>query len=227
MSLFNDTSWQILYVEDDDEDVFLVRKMLGLAQDRQIELSHAATFEEGRSRLENDSYDAVLVDYDLGAHTGLELIRAISPDYPAPLILYTGRGSHAVDMEALSAGVCEVGILNTYYYGRYVQDKPGEKLKIFWPNQQAGGVHVNVSGAGVTRYARHPESAQRLLEWLASPKAQGIFASLNLEYPASPAVAPDPVVAAWGTFQSDPMSVVEEGKLQAKAVMLMDRAGYR
>jgi iron(III) transport system substrate-binding protein len=108
-----------------------------------------------------------------------------------------------------------------------VQDKPGEKLKIFWPNQQVGGVHVNVSGAGVTRYARHQESAQRLLEWLASPKAQGIFASLNLEYPANPAVAPDPVVAAWGTFKPDTMNVVEEGKLQAKAVMLMDRAGYR
>ncbi len=130
-------------------------------------------------------------------------------------------------LEALSAGVCDVGILNTYYYGRYVQDRPGEKLKIFWPNQQAGGVHVNVSGAGVTRHARHGESAQRLLEWLASPKAQGLFASLNLEYPASPAVAPDPVVAAWGTFKPDPMNVVEEGKLQAKAVMLMDRAGYR
>jgi iron(III) transport system substrate-binding protein len=130
-------------------------------------------------------------------------------------------------LEALSAGVCDVGILNTYYYGRYVQDKPGEKLKIFWPNQQAGGVHVNVSGAGVTRHARRAESAQKLLEWLASPKAQGLFASLNLEYPASPTVAPDPVVAAWGTFKPDPMNVVEEGKLQAKAVMLMDRAGYR
>lgn len=130
-------------------------------------------------------------------------------------------------LEALSAGVCDVGILNTYYYGRYVQDKPGEKLKVFWPNQQAGGVHVNVSGAGVTRHARHAESAQKLLEWLASPKAQGLFASLNLEYPASPTVAPDPAVAAWGTFKPDPMNVVEEGKLQAKAVMLMDRAGYR
>jgi iron(III) transport system substrate-binding protein len=130
-------------------------------------------------------------------------------------------------LEALAAGLCEVGVVNTYYYGRYMQEHPEPKLSIFWPNQATSGVHVNVSGAGITRYAKHPKEAQRLLEWLSSPKAQGIFASLNLEVPASPGIPVDPTVGAWGSFRSDPLNVSELGRLQAQAVMLMDRAGYR
>jgi iron(III) transport system substrate-binding protein len=130
-------------------------------------------------------------------------------------------------MEAIDAGKCDVGIVNTYYFGRLAKERPGLKVAIAWPNQASSGVHVNVSGAGVTRHAKNPAEARRLLEWLSSPEAQGLFASLNFEYPVNPAVAPDPAVAAWGTFKADPANVAESGRLQAAAVMLMDRAGYR
>lgn len=130
-------------------------------------------------------------------------------------------------MEAIDAGKCDVGIVNTYYYGRLAKERPDLKVAIAWPNQGSSGVHVNISGAGVTRHAKHPEEARRLLEWLSSAEAQGLFASLNLEYPANPTVAPDPAVAAWGRFEADPANVAEAGRLQAAAVMLMDRAGYR
>lgn len=130
-------------------------------------------------------------------------------------------------MEAIAAGQCDVGIVNTYYYGRLHKDKPGIKLALFWPNQASSGVHVNISGAGVTRHARHRDEAVRLLEWLSGGEAQGAFADLNLEYPANPAVQPDPVVAAWGDFKPDTINVAVAGRRQAEAVMLMDRAGYR
>jgi len=130
-------------------------------------------------------------------------------------------------MEAIDAGKCDVGIVNTYYFGRLAKERPGLKVAIAWPNQASSGVHVNVSGAGVTRHAKHPDEARQLLEWLSSAEAQGLFASLNLEYPANPAIAPDPAVAAWGSFTADPANVADAGRLQAAAVMLMDRAGYR
>jgi iron(III) transport system substrate-binding protein len=47
-------------------------------------------------------------------------------------------------------------------------------LKLFWANQNTTGVHVNISGAGVTKYAKNPKAATRLLEWLSSAKAQAI-----------------------------------------------------
>jgi iron(III) transport system substrate-binding protein len=130
-------------------------------------------------------------------------------------------------MEAIAAGQCDVGIANTYYFGRLQKKRPDIALALFWPNQAESGVHVNISGAGVTAHAKHREAAVRLLEWLSSRDAQGMFASLNMEYPANPEVAPDPAVAAWGEFKGDTINVAEAGRLQTKAVMLMDRAGYR
>ena len=50
---------------------------------------------------------------------------------------------------------------------------------------------------------------------------------MNLEYPASESVAVDPVVAAWGEFRRNTINVSRAGELQADAVRLMDRAGYR
>jgi iron(III) transport system substrate-binding protein len=130
-------------------------------------------------------------------------------------------------MEAIAAGQCDAGIVNTYYYGRLMKKKPDLKLALFWPNQDGRGVHVNVSGAGVTANARHREAAIKLIEWLSGEEAQGIFASLNMEYPVNPVVKPDPAVSAWGEFKQDQLNVAKAGELQARAVMLMDRAGYK
>ena len=130
-------------------------------------------------------------------------------------------------LEAIAAGQCDVGIANTYYFGRLMEKKAGLPLAIFWPNQQASGVHVNISGAGVVKYAKNEKEAVALLEWLSSAKAQNLFADVNMEYPVNPAIKSDPVVAAWGSFKQNPLNVAKAGELQAAAVRLMDRAGYR
>ena len=134
-------------------------------------------------------------------------------------------------MEAVAAGLCDVTLVNTYYFGRLMEKKPNLPLAIFWPNQtvknKATGVHVNISGAGLAKYAKHEKEAIQLLEWLSSAKAQNLFADVNLEYPANPAVKWDATVAAWGDFKQNLINVSQAGKLQTRAVMLMDRAGYK
>ena len=134
-------------------------------------------------------------------------------------------------MEAVAAGQCDVTIVNTYYFGRLMDKTPSLPLAIFWPNQtlknKAAGVHVNVSGAGVTKFAKNPAGAQKLIEWLSSDKAQNLFADVNMEYPVNPKVKPDPKVAAWGSFKPNLINVKDAGSLQARAVKLMDRAGYK
>ena len=129
-------------------------------------------------------------------------------------------------LQAIDAGQCDVGLVNTYYYGRLRKQDPDLKVKLFWPNQADRGVHVNLSGAGVTAYAPHPEAAQALLEWMSGPEAQGLFASLNQEYPANPAVKPSAEVAGWGVFKADSIPLEVAGKRQVEATMLMDRAGW-
>jgi len=130
-------------------------------------------------------------------------------------------------LEAIAAGQCDVGLVNTYYYGRIVREQPEFPVKLFWADQSGSGVHVNVSGAGVTAHARHSAEARKFLEWLSGPEAQGMFAQSNLEFPVSPAVAADPLVASWGPFKQNPINIAKAGELQADAVRLMDRAGYR
>ncbi|MGB5225799.1 MAG: extracellular solute-binding protein [Arenicellales bacterium] len=130
-------------------------------------------------------------------------------------------------MKAIAAGQCDVGIVNTYYYGRLMKKEKDLKLALFWPNQDSRGVHINISGAGVTTNANNREQAIKLLEWLSGTEAQTIFASLNMEYPANPAINADSTVVAWGEFKQDQLNVAKAGELQTSAVMLMDRAGYK
>ncbi|SDT04234.1 extracellular solute-binding protein [Pseudomonas oryzae] len=129
-------------------------------------------------------------------------------------------------IQAIDAGQCDVGIVNTYYYGRLHKQQPDLKARLFWPNQADRGVHVNLAGAGVTKHAPHAEAAQKLLEWMTSEEAQGMFAGINQEYPANPKVEPSAEVAAWGSFKADSIPVEVAGKRQAEAIRLMDRAGW-
>ena len=130
-------------------------------------------------------------------------------------------------MEAIIAGQGDVGIVNTYYYGRLAKKDPSIPIALFWPNQSSGGVHVNVSGAGVATASKNKEAAVSFLEWLSSEKAQTIFANVNMEYPVNSNVEPDPFVASWGTFRENEINLKNAGEKQAQAIKLMDRAGYK
>jgi len=130
-------------------------------------------------------------------------------------------------LEAVGAGQCDVGIANTYYYGRLMAKKPNLPLGIFWANQKTGGVHVNISGAGVTKHAKNPAGAQKLIEWLSSEQAQNLYTDADMEFPVNPKVKPDPVLASWGSFKPNLINVSKAGDLQSAAVRLMDRAGYK
>ncbi len=98
-------AWRILIVDDDEDDYFIARATLNGLRGRKAHLEWAPSFDAGQKLLQSNQYDAVLVDYDLGPHTGLDLIRqTVAAGYPAPLILYTGRGNYDVDVEAAQAG---------------------------------------------------------------------------------------------------------------------------
>lgn len=130
-------------------------------------------------------------------------------------------------LEAIAAGQCDVGIANTYYYGRLLNKKPDLPVGIFWANQKDKGVHVNVSGAGVTKHAKNPAGGQKLIEWLSSAQAQNLYTDLDMEFPANPKIKPAEKLVGWGEFKPNLINVSKAGELQATAVKLMDRAGYK
>jgi len=130
-------------------------------------------------------------------------------------------------IEAVAAGQCDVGLVNTYYLGRLQKDDPDYPVKLFWANQDTSGVHVNISGAGVTTHAPEAAAGQQLIEWMTGRDAQQFIAASNMEYPVVDGVPLDPTVAAWGEFDADTINLRVSGQRQAEAVRLMDRAGWR
>ena len=143
------------------------------------------------------------------------------------------QGGDRDQIRAVAAGECDLALVNTYYLAgmsnaeEVAEAERARAVAVFWPDQEDVGTHVNLSGAGVTRYARHPEVAVRLLEFLASDEAQRWFADNNFEYPIVEGLAPHPTLAAWGEFRADLESLQALGKYGAEAVRLMDRAGWR
>ena len=176
-------------------------------------------------RTSNKVYNQSLVAMMI-AELGMEKTEAVVRSWVANLATDVFSNDTEV-MKALVAGLCDVGIVNSYYYGRLIQEDPNLPLKIFWPNQDKEGVHVNIYGAGVVRHTKHEAEAVRLLEWLSSKEAQNRFADSNMEYPVNPLVTPHPLVAGWGSFKQNKINVGLAGRLQIDAVKLMDRAGYK
>ena len=128
-------------------------------------------------------------------------------------------------IEAINAGQCAVGIVNSYYLGRLQRKDPNYPVKIFWANQQSSGVHVNISGVGIVNSSKF-KVAQRFVEWLVQREAQKIFAELNLEYPVNGTDVAT-TVASWGQFKANDLSLSRMGTLQMEAIKVMDRATYR
>lgn len=128
-------------------------------------------------------------------------------------------------LETIAAGGCDVGITNHYYLARLLEEDPDFPVLPFWANQDGRGVHVNVSGAGVTAAADNPDLGASLIEWLAS-SGQEAFVYGNHEYPVDPEVPAPPLVREWGEFKEDTLNASQFAALNADAVRLMNEAGY-
>ena len=99
---------RVLLVDDEEDEFILARDLLRRAGETRFTLEWASTFEGGLELLEYGLVNVCLVDYQLGARTGLDFVRegqAMSTD--VPLILMTGRGGRAVDADAISAGAAD------------------------------------------------------------------------------------------------------------------------
>lgn len=100
--------WRILLVEDDEDDYILTEATLTRAMGDAFRLFWAPSLEPAMEIIREEELDVLLIDYDLGAYTGLEVIRAAAElGCRVPSILLTGRGSYDIDLEAMRAGAVD------------------------------------------------------------------------------------------------------------------------
>jgi iron(III) transport system substrate-binding protein len=134
--------------------------------------------------------------------------------------------SDAEIVRTVAAGGCDVAIVNHYYVAQELTKDPKLKVKVFWADQAGRGAHVNLSGAGVTKFADDPDLAQRFIEWLATD-GQQVFISTSEEYPANPKATATDIVKSFGTYKADEVEASKIGDLNADSIKLMDEVGYK
>lgn len=91
---------RILLVEDDKVDQMAVKRLVrdkGLPYD----LKTALSVTEGIEQINKFKFDVILLDYQLGDGTGLDLLKEIKE---APVIFVTGFGSEEIAVQAMRAG---------------------------------------------------------------------------------------------------------------------------
>jgi two-component sensor histidine kinase/CheY-like chemotaxis protein len=99
---------RVLLVEDDEDDYLITRAELSKAEGIVFDVTWAKTYDTALEAIKRNQHDVYLIDYRLDAHDGLELLRAaIAFGCQAPLILLTGIGDDAVDLEAMRVGAAD------------------------------------------------------------------------------------------------------------------------
>ena len=102
------SEWRVLLVDNDEDDFILIADMLSDVQKGKFSLKWASTVQAGKDALNVDTFDAVLINDGIGAHSVVELIgEADSHQCPAAILLLSSRGHPHADIEALQAGVAD------------------------------------------------------------------------------------------------------------------------
>jgi len=163
------------------------------------------------------------------AHHGVEYTETWLNGLKANLARRPAGGDREA-VRDVQAGLCDIAVGNTYYMAAMLKN-PDQKawadaVRIIFPNANDRGSHVNVSGMALTANAPNKENAIKLMEFLASPEAQRIYAEANGEYPVVEGIPASPLVQSWGPLKADPIPLSKVASLRKQASELIDRVQF-
>ena len=140
------------------------------------------------------------------------------------------QGSDRAQVQAIHQNLCDISLGNSYYFGNMLKDEKqkvwADAVYINFPNQKNRGAHVNISGMAMAKYAPNKANALALMNFLVSAPAQKMYAETNMEYPVRPGVKPSKLVASWGQFKADNLSLEVIAKQRKAALILLDKAQF-
>jgi iron(III) transport system substrate-binding protein len=140
------------------------------------------------------------------------------------------QGSDRGQVQAIHQKLCDISLGNSYYFGKMLKDDKqkvwADEVYINFPNQDNRGAHINISGVAMAKYAPNTKNAQALMEFLVSEPAQLLYAETNMEYPVVKGVPVSTMVASWGNFKADTLSLEKIAKNRKLALTLLDKAQF-
>ena len=140
------------------------------------------------------------------------------------------EGNDRAQVKSIWSGECDISLGNTYYMGEMLADPEqaewANSVRIVFPHFEDGGAHMNVSGVAMTKAAPHHDAALKLMEFLSSDEAQRIYAETNHEFPVKPGVERSALVASWGDFTPDAISLMDVARARPAALRLMEEVDF-
>lgn len=131
----------------------------------------------------------------------------------------------------IAAGLCDIGIGNTYYWALMNDKDPAKKpwadaTKVILPTFVGGGTHVNISGVVIAKNSPNKANGIKFVEWMVGEKAQPMHANMTYEYPIRPGVPINKTIASYGTLKADPTPLANIAANRKKASELVDKVGF-
>ncbi|HYW32227.1 MAG TPA: diguanylate cyclase [Gemmatimonas sp.] len=171
---------RVLLIEDDADDYTLTRALLDRVPGTSFVLDWANSYEAGWDALNRGEHDVCLLDFQLGARTGLELLNAaITGGCRTPILLLTGLEDRDTDVAALQAGAAD-------YLVKHEMTGPVLERALRYARQR-GALLEEIRRLSVTddmtglqnRRGFHLVSAQRLREHAAGTDVLLMYADLD------------------------------------------------
>ncbi len=97
---------KVLLIEDDEDDFILISSLLRDTTPRR-RVEWVSDYESALEAMAKSSYDVCLLDYRLGEHDGLEILKSAPKGFNIPIVFLTGRGDYEVDLKAMKAGAAD------------------------------------------------------------------------------------------------------------------------
>lgn len=99
---------RILIIDDDEDDFILTSGFLQAIEDRKLEIEWCYNYKTALAHIASRAFDLYLVDYRLGAKTGIDLLKeAREMNCEEPIIILTGKGNPAIDKQAMQMGAVD------------------------------------------------------------------------------------------------------------------------
>ncbi|MCC9599534.1 response regulator [Stieleria sp. JC731] len=96
---------KILMIDDNPADANIVKRLLSSIEGSPYEFIHVENGEIGLAKLEESEVDCVVLDYQLGSASGIEILTQIRRrGIDTPVIAMTGEGSESVAVATLKSG---------------------------------------------------------------------------------------------------------------------------
>ena len=144
------------------------------------------------------------------------------------------QGNDRAQVKAISEGVCDIALVNSYYFGKMLNNKrKSEQIKwaksinLIFPNQSGRGSHMNISGIALSKNAPNRASAIRLMEYLSGDSAQYQYAQKNYEFPVRKATPHSKLLLEhMPNFKQDEVSLAAIAEQSERVTALLKRVKF-